>query len=254
MRNINPSEIILKKYSIIDNQNSHSIDFYSKEIINYILSNNISINDPSFQILKEKDEKLLEREAIRYCSNKNINILKDVNKTKNLLEEPKKNIEIFNLNIKGGKICISRTNDLIESDSEKELYYNLETAIKIYKNKIDLQEMKSIENDDIYEFYRDEIVLKEDEIKKLIKIDNDKYIDDTNSYEIIKSSPLFYDYQNKLLENNKIKNELEEYNKKIANLSRMLRIALDELEKDKSKVLNKNSNLFRKIMNRLRKS
>jgi len=51
-------EIILKKYSIIDNQNSHSIDFYSKEIINYILSNNISINDPSFQILKEKDDAL----------------------------------------------------------------------------------------------------------------------------------------------------------------------------------------------------
>lgn len=252
MRNINPSEIINKKYSIINNQTCHSIDFYSEEIVNYILKNNISVNSSSFQQFKEKDELLLEKEALRYCKTKNIDILKNKKDFKNLLEEPYKKFEIFKLNINGGKICIASTDELPETKGDKELYYDLEIAIQVFENKTDLQDLLEIE-DDIYDLYRNEIIEKEEKIKELIFIDETKYIDELNSHKLLKNTPLYNDYKVRILENEKIKRQLEEYNQKVINLSKMLKIALDKLESDKLlNERNKKQNIFKKFMNILK--
>ena len=84
----------------------------------------------------------------------------------------------------------------------------------------------------------------------MIFIDETKYIDELNSHKLLKNTPLYNDYKVRILENEKIKRQLEEYNQKVINLSKMLKIALDKLESDKLlNERNKNQSRFRKFIN-----
>lgn len=238
MRNIKPTELLPKKYSIesgniVENENG---DYFSKQSAEHYLKNKDTYSDNDIKKLKKFDENQLVKAAIKYCRSKYNEILSQNSSIVNFLNMPSKEFEIINLDIYGGKTFLLRTYDL-PSGENRELYYKFDIANKIYENLIDIKDSTLNEFEETQDFFLQDIMSIQHNIDSLKNEDEKAFNEDMQTYNIIARTPIYTEYralyrdrENLLQKNNELKSNLDDYNHKIKELSQKLKISLDKIE------------------------
>lgn len=127
---------------------------------------------------------------------------------------PEKIYEIFYLNILGGKIILLNKDYIQKVDIDnQELYYDYETAYKIYNYFLEIYDSIEDEKYEFNELYKNERLEKTDKINKLKLKDDNLFNKAVTEYNIIINSSIYTEYLKVIKENKKLKelnNELEE--------------------------------------------
>lgn len=169
-----------------------------------------------FKELKVKDTYDEEKFYQFYLEN-----LQEKIANKKEFKEPVKQYEIFYLNILGGKILLLDEDYITKEDTtNQELYYDYDSAYKIYNYLLDIYDGIEDEKNEFNELYKEERLKIDNEIEKMKKEDNELYKKAVEDYNIIKNSQLYKEYIKIIEENKELKEQNEELNKKIENITK----------------------------------
>lgn len=216
------------------------------------------------EILKRSDYmNLNDRQFIdlvcQYCREKleSLDNISEQEKILQLQNFPKKEYELFNLNVDGGKVFVLKTSEIyyIGDDKNKELYYSPSVAKELCKSTKQLTETAI----DLVDAFKDEIEEAKEHIEELKELDNQEYglarfmystFEDT---EVLEQYRKMYETNKELSDENKaLKQDLEKSAQSIEDLSKKLRFLLDEIEKNKSSLNIKSKNFFQKMAEKLK--
>ena len=235
MRIIQANDILKNKYSIINNQivEIQNGEYYNKQIAKQIMISEQQNKKDSVKQLKEMDKKQKENAVRKICIDKYSEV-KAESKDINIWEkEPKKEYEIYKLKLDTEELMLINTKYFLDS-KEKEVYYDKNIAIKIYDNMFQLEQ--NIENSfpELLQMCQEEIIEIEETINKLKKEDEEKYNEAVNTYNIIHASGILEtmkdNFKQVKIEKENLKQQLEQSNHIIQDLSRKLQIALNRVE------------------------
>lgn len=169
-----------------------------------------------FKELKVKDTYDEEKFYQFYLEN-----LQEKIANKKEFKEPVKQYEIFYLNILGGKILLLDKDYITKEDTtNQELYYDYDSAYKIYNYLLDIYDGIEDEKNEFNELYKEERLKIDNEIEKIKKEDNELYKKAVEDYNTIKNSQLYKEYIKIIEENKELKEQNEELNKKIENITK----------------------------------
>lgn len=218
------------------------------------------------EILKRSDYlNLTDRQFVelvcQYCREKleSLDSVPEAEKLLQLQSFPKKEYEIFNLNVDGGKVFVLKTSEIyyIGDDKNKELYYSPNVAKELCKSIKQLNESAI----DLVDAFKDEIEEAKKHIEELKELDNQEYglarfmystFEDT---EVLEQYRKMYETNKELSDENKfLKQELEKSSKNVEDLSNKLKFLLGEIEKNKSLLNVKNKNFFQKMAEKLKET
>ena len=177
-----------------------------------------------------------KNDIMKYLKSEYYKLLSLENEDTKLLYQPYKSFEIFNLDVYGGKTFLADVSNLPDGE-DRELFYDFNIANKIYKKIIDIKDSAFNEYEEVQYIYENDILKNESEIIDLKLIDNKKYENDMQAYNIISQTDLYKKFQllnedkNYLLtENEKLNNVILEYDQKVKSLSKKLKYSLDRVE------------------------
>lgn len=235
MRELKVEDIFKKKFSVVNGnvEENENGQYYNKHIAEYIAQNEGKLDEDKKKKTIQYDEQQIKIKAIKYFKNKYTTILLHASNDMNLLREPSKKYEIFNLN---GKTFLTETRGLPNGDN-KELYYNFEIANKIYQIITDIKDSALNDYEEIHDLYKKEILEKENEIEELKVEDRELYEEDIKIYEIVSQTTLFNKY-NLLIrdkeylqkENDNLRETLTKYDETIKELGKKLNTSLARIE------------------------
>lgn len=216
MRNVNPDEILKRS----DYPNLTDKQFIEKvcEYCRYALDNLDNISE---------SEKILQLETF-----------------------PKKQYEIFNLNVDGGKVFVLKTNEIyyVGEEDSKELYYSSTIAKNL------CMKMKQVNESAISlleEAFDEEIKNANKEIETLKELDSQEYALARFVYSSLEGTNIIEEYSKLNEENKSLKESLEKSEKNVEDLSNKLKVSLEEIERNKKALNIKNKNFFQKIAEKL---
>ena len=136
------------------------------------------------------------------------NLPNNITDTDNTFHSPKKQYEIFFLNILGGKLMLLNKDYInFEDTTRQELFFDYNTALKIYNLMLDIIESVKDEQNEISELYMDERLQKHSEIDSLIKQDEILFKQKQQEYDTIINSEIYKEYTKLKLENENLKSE-----------------------------------------------
>lgn len=166
------------------------------------------------------------------------NLQDDMINHNNFCNPPEKQYEIFYLDILGGKIILLNKNYIIsDSITNQELFYDYQTALKIYNLMLDIVDGINDEQNEINELYKEERLQKNKEIEKLKKQDETIFKKHQEEYTIIVNSEIYKNYNKLKEENEKLKSDNQRLSQEIKNLSNQN---------------TKKINLFQKLINKFK--
>lgn len=169
-----------------------------------------------FKELKVKDTYDEEKFYEFYLKN-----LQEEIPTQKIFKEPTKQYEIFYLNILGGKILLlDKVYIIKEDEANQELYYDYDSAYKIYNYLLDIYDGIEDEKNEFNELYKEERLKLDSNIEKIKEDDDKLYKKAVNDYNIIKNSQLYKEYIKIIKENKKLTEQNEELNEKINNITK----------------------------------
>ena len=146
------------------------------------------------------------------------NLQNDMVDHNNFCNPPEKQYEIFYLDILGGKIILLNKNYIgSENNTNQELFYDYQTALKIYNLMLDIVDGINDEKNEINELYKNERLQKSEEIEKLKNQDEYIFKKKQDEYNIITNSDIYINYSKLKEENEKLKNENIRLTEKINN-------------------------------------
>lgn len=136
-------------------------------------------------------------------------------------KEPIKQYEIFYLNILEGKILLLDKDYIDKEDNtNQELYYDYDSAYKIYSYLLDIYDGIEDEKNEFNELYKEERLKSDSDIEKIKENDDKLYKKAVNDYNTIKNSQLYKEYIKIIEENKKLKEQNEELNERIKNIAK----------------------------------
>ena len=245
MRVLKVEDVFKKKYSIRNSEivESENGQYYTRQAAQYVLNNKNNEDE-----MQKFDEKQIKIDAVKYFRNKYANLLSSENRITNLLEQPIKRFEIFTLDTLGGKTFLVEAASLPDGKN-RELYYDFDIANEIYQKMIDIKDSTCNDYEEVKYIYEREILQTESEISELKLKDNELFKEDIKAYNLISQTPLYENYlllnkdKEHLIEENKNLNKIiSEYNEKIRDLSKKLKVSLERVE-----LLQKPKTFFEKL-------
>ena len=165
MRILKAKDIFPKTYSIINGEivKNGNGEYYNKQVAEYVLQNQASINDGEMKKLIKFDEEQLNNNAIKYFRNKYSALLSSESDNINLLFQPNKRFEIFTLDTLGGKSFLVEASSLPDGEN-RDLYYSFEITNQIYQKIIDIQDSTFNDYEEVKYIYERDILQTESEI------------------------------------------------------------------------------------------
>lgn len=209
--------------------------------------------------LKLSDEQFIDL-VCKYCLEK-LESLDEVTEAEKILQLqsfPKKEYELFRLNVAGGKIFILKTSEIyyIGDDKNKELYYSPSVAKELCKS---VKQLKETATGIVEEAFEAEIREAKQHIENLKELDDQEYglarfmystFEDT---EVLDEYRKMYESNKELSDENKaLKQDLERAAKSVEDLSKKLKFLLEEIEKNKNLLNVRNKNFFQKMAEKLK--
>ena len=234
MRVLKVEDVFKKKYSIRNGEivESENGQYYTRQAAQYVLNNKNNEDE-----MQKFDEKQIKIDAVKYFRNKDANLLSSENR-----------IEIFTLDTLGGKTFLVEAASLPDGKN-RELYYDFDIANEIYQKMIDIKDSTCNDYEEVKYIYEREILQTESEISELKLKDNELFKEDIKAYNLISQTPLYENYlllnkdKEHLIEENKNLNKIiSEYNEKIRDLSKKLKVSLERVE-----LLQKPKTFFEKL-------
>lgn len=238
MRTLKAKDIFKKTYSIVNGEviKNTNGEYYSKQVAEYVLKNSKILNNLELKKIMKLDEDQLNNYAIKYFRNKYSTLLFQQNESENILYIPYKKFEIFTLDTLGGKTFLVEASSLPNGEN-RDLYYSLKIANKIYERIIDIKDSTFNDYEEVRDIYEREILKIENEISDLKQKDTEIFENDLNIYNTISQTPLYKKYlllskdkKNLIEENKKLKKTIIEYNERNKELSEKLKNALERIE------------------------
>lgn len=152
---------------------------------------------------------------------------------------PSKQYEIFSLEELEGKLFLLNKNYIKNEDTaNQELFYDYSIAFEIYNLFLDIYDGIEDEKNEFNELYLNERLDKNNQIEILKAEDESLYLKDLEEFNIITNSQIYNDYLNLLKENEALKKEILELQKKSSN---------------NFKLQTTNNSLLEKIINKIKK-
>ena len=229
MRKIVPSQIIDKKYSIIDNKvvETNNGDYYSKNIAKLVLISMNHSDKKNIEKLKRDDKKEFEKAAREVLLQKSKSLSNNME-----LVLTEKQFEIIKLESLTEKYYLINTNDInIKEDYKNaELYFSLSNAKKILKAYKYINESLISTSNDLKKIHNAEIIECKEEIEKIKIKDNEEYVESIKLYQKIKKSGILEKYNNLLDENKKLSRRNKKLKEQNENLEKKLRFTLERYE------------------------
>lgn len=253
MRVIYANDILENKYKI---ENGEVIvtkngDYYNEQIAKQIAIYRQQGNLETIKQLEELDKKQKNDAVNKICIDKYSEAKTENSNIAIWEKEPKKEYEIYKLNLDTEKLMLINTKNFTDIN-EKEVYYNKNIAFEIYDKMFQLEQ--NIENSfpELIEMCQEEIIKIQEIISRLKKEDEEKYNEAINTYNTIYNSGILEMMKNNFkkieIEKEDLKQQLEKSNNIIHDLSKKLKVALNEVEE----LQNKKFGFFKRFLNIVR--
>ena len=146
--------------------------------------------------------------------------LQDTVKLDNTLNLPKKQYEIFFLNILGGKLILLNKDYINNTDiTNSELFFDYSIALKVYNLMLDIIDGIEAEGNEFNELYKNERLQKDKEIEQLKKQDDMLFQNKQDECNDVMNKDIYNNYLKLNEENKQLKLENEKLKEEIKQLS-----------------------------------
>ncbi|MBR1884098.1 MAG: hypothetical protein IJ809_04055 [Clostridia bacterium] len=236
MRTLELGDILNKKYSVVDGEvvETEKGEYFSLEVAQYFAqSDDNKIDMSEMNKALEFDESEYEKEVLRYCDESKEKLFENQH-IDSFNEKPTKDYEIFRLNLRKPKTMLLCCKNL-PMGRQRELFYDLDIANKVYENIVGLETYAENEFDSVLS--NEDILSVNNEIESLKAKDEELFVKDGKVFDALSGTSFAANYnyineQNEKLikENMRLKEDLSDNNQKIIELTVKLQNAIETIE------------------------